>query len=285
MGRARFVLALGVVAMSSGCGLLGFDLSDYGGDDGTGDGAADSGDATTTSDGLAEGSQTDGPGGDDAADAGRDGPGDTDGGDAGRDALTDAPNDTSVDTGTDTGADASFPPCTFTLTKRVFVSSALFTGGSIASLTNADMQCNNLALAAGLFEPSFKAWLSDETTSATSRLAHAPAGTAYTLMDKTTVVACTWNELASAPHRHAIDRDEKSRVAPVSPSCGGAADLAVWTGTAADGNTIAGRTCTSWGTTGGTGTMGLARSTDVSWTSACGATTCAGSGAIYCVEQ
>jgi hypothetical protein len=284
MRGARFALAMGVVAMSSGCGLLGFDLSDYGGDDPNGDGAAaDSGDATT--DGLAEGSQADGLGGDEGSDTGGDGTTTGDAGDAGRDALGDAPNDTSVDTGTDTGTDASFPPCSFTATKRVFVSSARFTGASLASLTNADMQCNNLALAAGLLEPSFKAWLSDEVTSATSRLAHAPAGTAYTLMDKTTVVACTWNELASAPHRHAIDRDEKGTAAPTAPGCGGASALAVWTGTAADGTTLAGKTCTSWASGSGSGTMGLAQSTDVAWTSGCGATACSGNGAIYCVEQ
>jgi hypothetical protein len=302
MSHARFFVVAMALAAPSGCALVGFDLSDYGGDvspDGssgdvvTQDGPSGSDGPNGTDGALPDGALPDGtlpdgalPDGalpDGAGDTGSDGPKDT-GTDGGSEVGSDAPVDSpSPDTGTDTGTDSAPPPCTVMTTKRVFVSSATYAANGL-SLTTADMHCNDLAVAQGIIEPSFKAWLSDDATSAASRITHSPTDT-YVLMDQATVVACNWTELVSLPHRHAIDHTESGALAPASPTCGGTPGRAVFTGTNPDGSIAVGKTCGSWGSASGTTTMGYAQASDVAWTQGCASGSCGQTGAIYCIEQ
>ncbi len=295
MRGARFFVIAAALAAPSGCALVGFDLGDYGGGGDVGADGSDSSDVTVH-DGPGPDGQEGSVGNDAEGGVITDAPVDDvitiDGGrdaDAGKDALVDtgidAPIDTGIDAGKDAGTDSALPPCTPGATsKRIFVSSATYTLAGVGSLTNADMNCGTLAANAGVFEPNFRAWLSDETTSAGSRITHDPTNTYYT-MDGTTLVACNWAELTSTPHRHAIDRDENKTIIPTSPGCGGNVDRAVWTGTNPDGTIASGKTCTSWTSAAGGALMGLARGIDATWTSGCSGALCGGSAAIYCVEQ
>jgi hypothetical protein len=293
MKRLRLLIAAAALAGPTGCALVGFDLGDYGGDgEATVDGG-DSGDVTALDgpgqqDGLVG---ADGPG-DSDRDGGADATDDTGGADtgqdgttdAGRDAPGDAPTDSPKDTGVDTGTDSALPPCTVTTKKRVFVSSTTYPMTGV-NLVAADMNCNTLAAQQGILSPNFAAWLSDESTSAGSRIKH-NATDSYVLMDAaSTLVACNWAELASSTHRHGIDHDESGALAPTSPMCGGASDRAVWTGTNPDGAIAAGSTCVSWTSTAGNGAMGLARASGAGWTGGCAGPVCGGTGAIYCIEH
>src|SRR6187401_2282495 len=55
--------------------------------------------------------------------------------------------------------------------KRVFVPDQTYVGGLLGGLAGADMKCEARAAAAGL-AGTYKAWLSDQTKSATARLTH-----------------------------------------------------------------------------------------------------------------
>src|SRR4029077_17175057 len=66
----------------------------------------------------------------------------------------------------------------------VFVSSATYGGGNLGGLTGADPKCQSLATAAVL-PGTYKAWLSDDTTSAASRLTHST--NPYVLVDGKTI--------------------------------------------------------------------------------------------------
>ena len=290
MRAARFVVAAFALAAPSGCALFGFDLSDYGGGGATGTDGGGTNDGQPGQDGLAADGADDGAITADGADGGGPIP-DAPGPDApfidaqrdtgGSDAPIDSPTDTS---GSDSPIDSSPPPCNFTTYKRVFVSSKTYTATALASVANADMECDNLAAAAGVIEPFFHAWLSDDTDSAASRMLHNSTD-AYVLMDKATVVACTWDELVSVPHRHGIDQDESKNPAPTTPTCGGTNDRAVWTGSTTSGSIAIGMTCGGWTSTAGNGAMGFAHATDAAWTNGCSGAVCGGTGAIYCVEQ
>jgi hypothetical protein len=173
----------------------------------------------------------------------------------------------------------------------VFVSSKLY-DGNLGGLSGADSKCQALATAAGL-TGTYKAWLSDSTTSAAYRLTHASAP--YVLVDGTTVVAQNWNQLTSNGNLlHAIDKTESGGPPPVGTfQCGGS-EPTVWTYTDPSGAPVGGGLdCSDWASSAvATAFTGVASGTDWPfWTQFCqsgpgaSASTCADSAALYCMQQ
>jgi hypothetical protein len=181
---------------------------------------------------------------------------------------TDAPISPDGGGGADASADGSSGA-----RKRVFTSLAaplgnfyLRNGGGIAE---GDYVCQ-LTVDQGGFGGTFKAWLSDPTTSAIDRITG--VGPWY-LMDGTTLVFQNRAELLTGP-RVPIDRNEFGEVV-------GSPD--VWTGTVPAG-TASGDNCGAWKESGAVGTTGRADQTGSMWTQA-GTFTCGNYVHLYCFEQ
>lgn len=165
--------------------------------------------------------------------------------------------------------------------KRVFVSSATYSS-NLGGLAGADSKCQGLANAAGL-SGTFKAWLSDEKTSATARLTH--SNTPYFRPDGL-MIAPNWASLASHCHMNAITVNESGAIVPGN----GAFTL---TGSAEDGSGLcANGCCSGWTSTnpmlpdiaGGDITIGCILPQLAGWSSA-RQTGCNELGHIYCIEQ
>ena len=171
--------------------------------------------------------------------------------------------------------------------RRVFVTSQAYSG-DLGGLAGADAICQLHATTAGLYG-TFKAWISDESQSASSRLAHSAAP--YVLVDGVTVVAHGWSELTSGGLKHAIEVNEFGGPPPeVTLGCGATAAW-VWTGTSSGGQLFApGQTCAGW--TGDSAALllaGDAHSSDAAWTQKCSGgppePNCTQTAALYCIEQ
>ena len=118
--------------------------------------------------------------------------------------------------------------------KRVFVTSTTY-DGNLGGLAGADAKCAARAAAAGL-SGTYKAWLSDQTTSAASRLTH--AAVPYKRTDGV-AVANNWTDLTDgdlavvtspSPFTVGINHDEFG----VALSSG---TVGAWTATLPDGST------------------------------------------------
>jgi len=168
--------------------------------------------------------------------------------------------------------------------KRIFVSSALYTG-DLGGLDGADSKCQTMASKAGLCG-TFKAWLSDGSANAADRLTHA-TGKYLLLNDQ--LVANGWTGLTSGTLQHAIDLTEKQGVALVGTvKCGGSSIVPVWTGAPSSGIAVANGSCGNWATngTGPGAAFGSAVAVNAAWSGLCQLTTvCADTAALYCVEQ
>jgi hypothetical protein len=180
--------------------------------------------------------------------------------------------------------------------KRVFVTSTRYQGGALGGLLGADAKCNERGAAAGL-AGGFKAWLSDATTSAGTRMTHSMGP--YTLVDGTPV-ANSWNELVSGALDRSIDRDETnqpydSTVPFDHPNWNYSENLGTkytWTATMFDG-TSAGVgcpgypdcACNGWNDSRGIALAGNAISTTVNWTEGGFSRSCTDLAALYCIEQ
>jgi hypothetical protein len=165
----------------------------------------------------------------------------------------------------------------------VFVSSATY-NGNLGGLSGADSKCQSLATAANL-KGTFKAWLSDSTTSAASRLTHATAP--YLLVDST-IVANDWNGLTSGNLLHAIDLDESGQT-PAAGTYGCTSDPSVWSHTGTNGLLLTGGDCSDWTSTTATTThAGTSDAKSWAWTDACqigGSGVCAKTASLYCIQQ
>jgi hypothetical protein len=148
--------------------------------------------------------------------------------------------------------------CDGSICKRVFVSSRPPpAGANLGGLTGADDFCQSAADTNQL-GGTWKAWLSDPTTSASARLTHATVP--YVLLDGHTVAA-NWSALTSGTLAHAIDVSEDGTVHTSDV-------LEVWTGTTFAG-AYSGRSCGAWtsnapGST--TADVGLSNQTNGNWT-------------------
>lgn len=163
--------------------------------------------------------------------------------------------------------------------KKVFLSSATYTG-NLGGLVGADTKCQGLANAAGL-SGTFRAWLSDATSSAGDRLLHST--NPYVRVDGVPV-ANSWDDLVDGNLAYPIVVDEYGEILT-----GG-----VWTNTNPDGSiTIAvpAGCCESW-TQDGTfpspysSSNGIADElyTDYNWTNY-SRSGCHAALHLYCIEQ
>ncbi len=169
--------------------------------------------------------------------------------------------------------------------EHVFATSTVSTG-DLGGLAGADATCQSLATAAGL-AGTYKAWLSDSTTSAGARLDHVDG---YVLADNTTIVATSWMLLTSGMLQHAIDLDERGSAVT---------SYGVWTDTRFDGTTEDNLSnspdnCTSWtiGTYSGsadveadTAFSGMASVTSTNWTEGEDSQACDLMQHLYCFQQ
>lgn len=157
----------------------------------------------------------------------------------------------------------------------IFVTQEKYTG-NLGGLAGADAICQTSASQAGL-SGTFKAWLSDSSASAASRLIHHT--TPYGLVDGT-VVALNWADLTDETLLASISLTQN----------GNLADEFVWTGTHATGELVnipgINSTCNNWTSSaaGDTGTMGYTQQSDIYWSETPPAG-CAFSQSLYCVQQ
>ena len=154
--------------------------------------------------------------------------------------------------------------------KIIFLTSATYQGGDLGGLAGADSDCSTLAANANL-PGTYKAWLSDDDTSAGSRMTHS-AG-AYIRRDGA-LIADNWAGLVSGTHYVAIDVDEAGDTLP---------ETDVWTGTNPDGSK-SGIACNDWTSIFTIGLTGDSIYSDAGWTNI-GAPDCAVLYPLYCVQQ
>ena len=160
---------------------------------------------------------------------------------------------------------------------RVFVTKDLYTG-NLGGLAGADAKCQASANAANL-GGTWKAWLSDSKTSASSRLIHGNAP--YRLVNGI-VIANNWDDLTDGSLINRIDKDQ----------FGGSIDWPAWTGTTASGEIHSRGNCNDWTATTAdyTAAIGHHFYLDSQWT-AYGYTWCRDSSSftdrehLYCFEQ
>jgi hypothetical protein len=143
--------------------------------------------------------------------------------------------------GTVVDADIASVSVTCDVSKRVFVTSQLYTT-NIGGLDGGDAKCQALATAAGL-PGTYRAWLSDTTGSPSTRFAQSTIP--YKLVDGT-VIATNWGDLTDGTLAHVIDKDEKGAAPPVSgAAC--ASGVSVMTNTNANGTQFgAANSCGNW---------------------------------------
>lgn len=155
--------------------------------------------------------------------------------------------------------------------RRVFATSTV-QSGALGGLAGADVICQARADAAAL-GGTFKAWLSDATTSAASRLAHAFGD--YVLVDGT-VVTHGWSDLADGTLLAAISKDE------LGVSVTGSA----WTNATVAG-LIDSAECGGWASTasGDFGQTGSTAATNGAWTDGVAFEDCVQLRHLYCIEQ
>lgn len=271
---ARLEVSLAAVLFAAGCATgAGGDSYDQGGNAAEGGGPlADGGTRAEGGASPDSGASADsGAAGDDGAnpdDGGSEAAAEAGGG--GIDApVVDAPADVSV-----TGQ------------KTVFVTSAVY-AGNLGGLAGADSKCQTLASAANL-SGTYKAWLSDATSTAASRLTHSSGP--YVLVDGT-LVASDWAHLASGVLSNAIDKTEQNGPAAAgtasSQACFGVA--CVWTDTNADGTLSQGSySCQDWTSQSpnDNAVLGETSSTSTYWSSfATSSGICDLTAPLYCVQQ
>jgi hypothetical protein len=204
-------------------------------------------------------------------------------GGAGEDASMDASADV-VDAGPPVGASCTTSAScgiqalcvagVCTPSRRVFVSTQMFTG-NLGGVSGADHACQSLAGSAQL-GGSWKAWVSDNTTSPSTRFAQAAVG--YRLLDGT-LLAAGWTGLVSGALLHGIDLTEQRAAAGSSE---------VWTGTLETGVAIGTDVCGGFTSSANAAThavIGNTSRTDIGWSNATAQSCDQNNLRIYCMEQ
>jgi hypothetical protein len=167
---------------------------------------------------------------------------------------------------------------------RVFVTAQQFSVAQVSGLLGADNNCRVAATNAGL-KGNFVAWLSDDQTSAKSRICDTTAP--FVLVDGTPV-AIGLAGLTSGQLLHAIDETETGQAAPLMPTACADGELAVWTGTEYTGAGQPAYNCQNWTSVSAsaTGVVGFAQAINGGWTYGCsGSPICNGTASLYCIEQ
>ncbi|MCY0989468.1 DUF4215 domain-containing protein [Nannocystis sp. ILAH1] len=157
----------------------------------------------------------------------------------------------------------------------MFVTSTKF-DGNLGGLTGADALCQAAADAAPALQgKTFKAWLSDDTDSPSTRL-DVNFGGRYVLVNDTTV-ATGWTDLTDGMLAHAVDMTETGMMVGSGP----------WTNTKADGTVLGAEHCQNWtfGMVGQKGAYGFTTVTDATWTDAADSNSCSAASPLYCLED
>ena len=155
--------------------------------------------------------------------------------------------------------------------KRVFVSSTYY-AGNLGGVSGADTKCQLRANAANL-GGFWRAWLSDGTFSASSRLTKSP--NPYRLVNGT-IVANSWIDLTDGTLTNPININESGGY--VNSSNG-----VVHTNTTASGAIASANHCSNWTSSTGLGFYGLAGVTYSAWTQGRNSD-CAIAKRLYCFE-
>lgn len=166
--------------------------------------------------------------------------------------------------GTDCTGLASQSCSTQACIKRVFITSIPY-NGNLGGLSGADAKCLARANAANLCgngtpcaDGTWKAWLSDGSTSAASRLTHSSGQ--YQLLNGT-VIATSWTDLIDGSLLSSINIDENLRTG---------INNWVWTNTNSNGTIIAtsgtSSHCNNWTSTSNSGWFGRSSSSNYQWT-------------------
>jgi hypothetical protein len=159
----------------------------------------------------------------------------------------------------------------------IFTTSATYTG-DLGGLAGADAKCQALAEAAGL-PGTFKAWLSDSSTTASQRLSH--SAMPYIRTDGRHI-AKNWADLTDGTIDVPLSVDENgSTIESAWPY--------TWTWTNADGSGgTTGWNCRDWTYSGGLpdkGEGGFIYETNYKWTMIRSSDGCGESLYLYCIEQ
>ncbi|MBI2543065.1 MAG: PEGA domain-containing protein [Candidatus Aenigmarchaeota archaeon] len=157
--------------------------------------------------------------------------------------------------------------------KRVFITSIAY-NGNMGGLDGGDQKCQSLAGTANL-GGEWKAWLSNGTISASSRLTHSNDN--YKLLTGTKV-ADDWSDLTDGSLDAAINVDQSGNTQ---------ANKNVWTATGYNGERgTSGIQCENWSNGAGTvlGLVGNSDNTNLDWTQKT-ARSCSQTSHLYCFEQ
>lgn len=160
---------------------------------------------------------------------------------------------------------------------KIFVTSNTY-NGNLGGLTGADTKCQESAQVAGL-GGIWKAWISDSTTSAASRLNHAEDP--YQLVNGT-VVASNWADLTDSSLAIPINITENGTYVPSSNFPW------TWTNTLANGekaSSIPANNCQNWNSTLDTAYIGYTAFSDYIWTYGGVNNLCSNSLRLYCFQQ
>jgi len=154
--------------------------------------------------------------------------------------------------------------------KRVFITSTK-QNAALGGLAGADAVCQARANAQSL-GGTWKAWLSDSTTTAAQRLAH--NSLPYILLNGSQVAA-NWAGLISGTIVNPINISE------TGSTVGGDG---VWTATKVDGTFFGTDTCSNWTSTSGSGRYGGSPFSNAGWTDF-NSFPCSSLFYLYCFEQ
>lgn len=155
---------------------------------------------------------------------------------------------------------------------RVFVTSTTY-NGNLGGLAGADAKCQERANAANL-GGTWKAWLSDSSTSATTRLYHSEIP--YKRLDGT-IIANNWADLTDGSIQNKIMLSENQSFIQTAYS---------WTGTRANGETDPNDpNCINWTSSTDNGSYGNNYYTDNRWSIGGIGYPCAPLVHLYCFEQ
>ena len=189
-----------------------------------------------------------------------------------------------IDVGSDKNRNGSLDPgevsqtgyvCNAFTGRIAFVSSVLYKGNFGGAL-GADAQCQALANASTYAGRTFKSWMSDATTSPSTRFKKTGEGW---IRPDGKLVAATWADLVDGNIRAPINVTEQ----------GATYSGTVYSGTKADGTYMgnASWSCSSWtnDAAGALGHVGHSNTTGVGWADLAGANHCSDLQPIYCFEQ
>ncbi|MBN2724403.1 MAG: hypothetical protein JXR95_10065, partial [Deltaproteobacteria bacterium] len=164
--------------------------------------------------------------------------------------------------------------------KTAFLTSTTYTGGEVGGLAGADAKCNAAAAAAGL-PGVFRAWLSDETGSPSSRFNRSTVP--YYRTDGVRI-ANNYNDIIDCSGVGCLAAD--LNVTEYGVSIGGYFN--VWSSTNTDG-TYVGRSCNNWSSSSSSYSLKPGRQAyhNYTWTynTSVLSTDCSISLPLYCFEQ